>query len=118
MGKTAAVTSNSDTSFYGKLAPIRMAAGIFDDANYVEAPADWLLAVSDIRGSTEAVAAGRHSDVNFAAAAMIAALTNLSGQFPINSAATARPPWSRPVTKKKCAACWRGCGPSPPGTSI
>jgi len=68
--------------FYSRLAPIRSATGVFDDANYVEAPADWLLAVSDIRGSTAAVAAGRHSDVNFAAAAMIAALTNLCGQIP------------------------------------
>lgn len=69
-------------SFYAALPPIRTPAGIFDEALYVAAPDDWWLAISDIRGSTAAVAAGRHSDVNFAAAAMIAALTNLCGQVP------------------------------------
>lgn len=69
-------------SFYDGLTPIQSARGIFDDALYVAAPGDWLLAVSDIKGSTQAVAEGRHSDVNFSAAAMIAALTNLCGQIP------------------------------------
>lgn len=69
-------------SFYNGLTPIQSARGIFDDALYVAAPGDWLLAVSDIKGSTQAVAEGRHSDVNFTAAAMIAALTNLCGQIP------------------------------------
>ncbi len=70
------------TSFYDRLTPIQSARGIFDDARYARAPGDWLLAVSDIKGSTQAVAEGRHSDVNFSAAAMIAALTNLCGQIP------------------------------------
>ena len=68
--------------FYKQIAPIRTAAGIFDESCYVAAPDDWWIAISDIRGSTAAVAAGRHSDVNFAAAAMIAALSNLCGQVP------------------------------------
>jgi len=72
----------ADTSFYEQLPPIRSADGVFDDSKYVHAPSDWLLAVSDIQGSTQAVAEGRHSDVNFSAAAMIAALTNLCGQIP------------------------------------
>jgi hypothetical protein len=76
------MTAAADTSFYDRLAPMRDAAAIFDDANYVTAPSAWLLAVSDIQGSTQAVAEGRHSDVNFSAAAMIAALTNLCGQIP------------------------------------
>ena len=61
---------------------MRAPDGVFDPRFYVPAPADWLLAVSDIQGSTAAVAAGQHSDVNFAAAAMIAALTNLCGRIP------------------------------------
>ena len=69
-------------SFYDSLTPIRTAAGIFDEALYAPAPDDWYICISDVRGSTAAVAAGRHSDVNFAAAAMIAALTNLCGQLP------------------------------------
>jgi hypothetical protein len=69
-------------SFYARLVPVRSAAAVLDERNYVAAPGDWWLAVSDIRGSTAAVADGRHADVNFAAAAMIAALTNLCGTIP------------------------------------
>lgn len=68
--------------FYAQLTPMRSAAALLDERSYVPAPADWWLALSDIRGSTAAVAAGRHADVNFAAAAMIAALTNLCGTIP------------------------------------
>ena len=71
MLQTQAMTA----SFYDGLTPIQSARGIFDDALYVSAPADWLLAVSDIKGSTRAVAEGRHADVNFTAAAMIASIT-------------------------------------------
>jgi hypothetical protein len=69
-------------TFYTALPPISDPAGIFDDSLYVPAPEDWWIAISDIRGSTAAVAGGRHVDVNFAAAAMIAALTNAFGQLP------------------------------------
>lgn len=55
---------------------------VFDSRHYGPVPGDWYLAVSDIRGSTEAVATGQHSNVNFAAAAMIAALNNLFGKIP------------------------------------
>jgi hypothetical protein len=70
------------TRFYDRLAPMRAAATVFDERDYAPAPPDWFLAFSDIRGSTEAVASGRHSDVNFAAAAMITALVNLAGSIP------------------------------------
>ena len=59
--------------FYQTLPPMRTPHAVFDQAGYAQAPADWLIAVSDIQGSTAAVQAGNHSDVNFAAAAMIAA---------------------------------------------
>ncbi len=68
--------------FYQNLPPMRTPHAVFDQAGYAQAPADWLIAVSDIQGSTAAVQAGNHSDVNFAAAAMIAALTNLCGPIP------------------------------------
>ncbi len=69
-------------NFFARLPPIRSAAEALDERHYAPAPADWLLAFSDIRGSTAAVAAGRHSDVNFCAAAMIAALSNSCGAIP------------------------------------
>jgi hypothetical protein len=68
--------------FYDRLVPMRSAAIVFDERDYAAAPGEWWLALSDIRGSTEAVEAGRHADVNFAAAAMIAALVNLCGSIP------------------------------------
>ena len=74
--------SGQSGHFYQNLRPMRSPAEVFDGAGYVQAPADWLIACSDIQGSTAAVAAGSHSDVNFAAAAMIAALTNLCGSIP------------------------------------
>ncbi|MHB1205819.1 MAG: DUF3095 family protein [Rhodospirillaceae bacterium] len=74
--------TNPSGHFYQSLKPMRTPAEVFDPASYLQAPADWLIAVSDIQGSTAAVAAGHHADVNFAAAAMIAALTNLCGSIP------------------------------------
>jgi len=69
-------------SFYDTLTPMRHAGLIFDSQHYAPVPASWYLAVSDIKGSTAAVETGQHSDVNFAAAAMIAALNNLCGRIP------------------------------------
>lgn len=74
--------NNQTGHFYQTLPPMRTPSAVFDQASYAQAPADWLIAVSDIQGSTAAVEAGNHSDVNFAAAAMIAALTNLCGAIP------------------------------------
>ena len=74
--------TNHSGHFYQNLKPIRTPTEVFDPAGYTQAPADWLIAVSDIQGSTAAVNAGNHSDVNFAAAAMIASLTNLCGSIP------------------------------------
>jgi len=69
-------------TFYDTLAPMREPADVYDTSRYIPAPDSWFLAVSDIRGSTQAVAKGRHADVNFAAAAMIASLQNLCGSIP------------------------------------
>lgn len=69
-------------SFYDTLTPMRDPGQVFDSRHYVDVPDSWYLAVSDIKGSTAAVETGQHSDVNFAAAAMIAALNNLCGGIP------------------------------------
>ena len=69
-------------SFYDALTPMREPGQVFDSRHYVAVPPEWYLAVSDIKGSTAAVETGQHSDVNFAAAAMIAALNNLCGTIP------------------------------------
>lgn len=71
-----------EPSFYEALAPVTGIDTSFDDDCYATVPGDWLLAVADIKGSTAAVAEGRHADVNFAAAAMIAGLSNRFGTIP------------------------------------
>lgn len=43
---------------------------------YVDAPLDWVAVAADIRGSTEAVAAGRYRDVNLVGASVIVAVLN------------------------------------------
>lgn len=69
-------------NFYDELKPIATLEASFEAVHYAGAPEDWWLAVSDIKGSTQAVAEGRHADVNFAAAAVIAALVNALGSLP------------------------------------
>lgn len=76
------MAENQTATFYDTLEPISAPERVFDMKYYVRVPDEWFLAVSDIQGSTAAVAAGRHSDVNFAAAAMIASLNNLCGRIP------------------------------------
>jgi len=76
------MTSRATYSFYEALTPMPSTSQVFDPDRYTSAPDDWYIACSDILGSTAAVASGRHSDVNFAAAAMISALSNLCGAIP------------------------------------
>src|SRR5262249_51309023 len=64
------------------LPPMREPQQVFDTGFYRPAPADWFLAFTDIRGSTAAVGAGKHSTVNFVAAAGIVSLANLCGAIP------------------------------------
>jgi hypothetical protein len=51
-------------------------AEALDPANYISVPDDWLIAVTDVVGSTAAISAGRYKDVNFAGAATIAGIQN------------------------------------------
>ena len=69
--------------FFAGLPLLGSAADTFDGSRYRAAPDDWELVVTDIVGSTAAVAAGRHKTVNFVAAMAIAALKNLCAPVPI-----------------------------------
>lgn len=46
--------------------------------SYRDVPDDWIIALTDVRGSTAAIAAGRYKEVNALAAATIAALLNIA----------------------------------------
>lgn len=63
-------------NFFASLAPLRVRQDGFDPRFYAPAPDDWLLAVTDVEGSTLAVEQGRHQLVNMVGAAGIAAVKN------------------------------------------
>ncbi len=61
---------------------MRLPSEVLESRFFAPAPADWLVAIGDIQSSTKAVEDGRHAEVNFTAAGMITALTNLCGPLP------------------------------------
>jgi Protein of unknown function (DUF3095) len=69
--------------FFAALPALDTPYRTFDDGADRGAPDDWCLALTDIIGSTEAIAAGRHKTVNFVAAMAIAAARNLCAPQPI-----------------------------------
>ena len=74
--------SDDAATFYESEPPMKAASEALNPKYFVPLPDQWLVAVSDIKGSTAAVAEGRHSDINFCAAAMIAALSIHCGTIP------------------------------------
>ena len=106
--------SINNRHFYDAL-PRRAAFGdLTDPASYVPLPDDWLIGVSDIAGSTRAVAAGRYKTVNMVGAAVISAQINAAGgqDFPFvfggDGAGFACPPDRRDKAAAALAAvrCW------------
>lgn len=67
----------SGAEFFATLPRLSSAHDTFDTGRYRAAPDDWELVVTDIVGSTQAVAQGKHKTINFVAAMAIAALKNL-----------------------------------------
>ncbi len=63
-------------NFYAQLPAFSALEGLTDERHYRDAPADWLIFVTDVRGSTAAVAAGRYKEVNTIGAATIVAAAN------------------------------------------
>jgi len=65
----------SDT-FYQSLVPFEGFTRCADLSHYRELPDDWLIALSDVRGSTAAIKAARYRQVTMAGAATITAVLN------------------------------------------
>lgn len=65
-------------SFYDGMPVIREFRQIFEFEHYQPVPDDWLVVMSDIQGSTEAIRQGRYKEVNLLGAMTIAALLNLA----------------------------------------
>ena len=59
-------------------------AGIADSENYRSAPDDWHVIITDVEGSTRAIAEGRYKEVNMIGAACINAVLNITprGEIP------------------------------------
>jgi len=83
MGPFATPQVDATPGFFARLAPLDSPRRTFDAALYRPAPDDWTLALTDVVGSTQAIAEGRHKTVNFVAAMAIAAAKNLCAPEPI-----------------------------------
>lgn len=53
-------------------------AALLDERRFSDVPGDWAVVIADVRGSTAAVAAGRHNDVNLVAAGSLVAALNVA----------------------------------------
>lgn len=71
------------TDFYGRLAPLAHFADITDPRNFAPLPDDWQLVITDVRGSTRAIAEGRYKEVNMVGASSIVAVLNAAGPVEI-----------------------------------
>ncbi len=74
----------SNENFYSKLESFRDFGGITDDTCFGSIPPDWKVIITDLKGSTQAIEAGRYKDVNTIGSACIAAVQNSMGdmEFP------------------------------------
>jgi hypothetical protein len=67
---------HDETRFFSSLPEVNDFAQVTDPQNYADAPASSHLVISDVRGSTQAIEAGRYRDVNALGVASIIALCN------------------------------------------
>lgn len=65
-----------ETDFFARLPPISDFDAVTDSDAYHDAPESWYVALSDVRGSTKAIEAGRYRDVNALGVASIVAVCN------------------------------------------
>lgn len=67
---------DADADFYARLPVFTGFVEIMDPAKYRPLPEGWLVGITDVVGSTQAIAAGRYKAVNTAGASVIAAVAN------------------------------------------
>lgn len=72
------------TDFYGTAPVLTEFSDVVDGAKYVPVPDDWIVGISDIVSSTEAIATGQYKTVNMVGASVISAAMNAFGhrEFP------------------------------------
>ncbi len=76
--------SDATARFYSEISPFDDFGRITDSGVYRPVPPDWWIGLTDVTGSTEAIAKGRYKQVNMAGAAAISAVMNAldSREFP------------------------------------
>ncbi|MBT5631443.1 MAG: DUF3095 domain-containing protein [Nitrospina sp.] len=67
---------NFSENFYADLPIFTDFLGVTDENNFHNVPDDWLVVVSDIKGSTKAIESGRYKDVNILGASSIISVLN------------------------------------------
>lgn len=67
---------STNARFYQDLPSVARITAITDPTIYHEMPDDWLIAITDVQGSTKAIESGKYKEVNGIAAATICALLN------------------------------------------
>lgn len=65
-----------DATFFSSVEPFRDFVEVANAAHYREVPGDWLVVITDVRGSTKAIEAGQYKNVNALGVASIVALRN------------------------------------------
>ena len=68
--------TSDETRFFAELPELRDFASVADPNVYVDAPNGFHVVITDVRGSTQAIEAGRYRDVNALGVACIVALCN------------------------------------------
>ena len=73
----------SDDCFYATLPAFDRFDDFVDFEAYTPVPQDWVVMITDVQGSTQAIAEGRYKDVNMVGAASITAVLNVCGDVDI-----------------------------------
>ena len=75
MTERSSARSVNPANFYARIPVLESFARLTDPALYRPLPEDWVIGLSDVVASTEAIRAGKYKSVNVAGAALIAAVS-------------------------------------------
>ncbi len=93
-------------TFYAEMPALSNLSDMVGPENYIDLPASWLVVLTDVKGSTKAIEAGRYKEVNMVGVSCIIAVQNVLGklQFPFifggDGATLAIPPSHKERTEK------------------
>lgn len=72
----------NEVAFYKNLPSLKLPlASVFHETYFNNVPADWHVIIADVKASTQAVAAGKHNDVNLVAAGSLIAALNVAKKY-------------------------------------